>query len=526
MNLGKESKSSFIESQGISILKRKIEKGQLIKARFAESDRIPNTDGFFVVINAEAFPEKVFDVQIKCVENLVGCKYSCDTKFINYANLKVTENPCIIFVVDVSSEKVFFKYLSEQFLKENNFLNTEQKNVTLHFSATEILDDISIFYALIKDIIKEKNIQTFSPQEIDIIEYQTAYDILNNFFDNDFANIKKACFPKVWKFGIAYEKISIPNEIFELIKTEREKMGITAFPYATNFGVYAIEYGNSQNIFQNINAHDYSKLDFRTNVSWSNCIQTSIEQQIRKWLNSTILDLMQQSTGFVKFMPNEALFEIIYNFIDSQQEWFLNQGKEEILKSDTISSALIRNIIYQTYSQDFINFNIKLLKSAIDEIVDRKILTINRIWEMPNTTSLSPCFSNDEIIALKKRNIHKLFLMLPKLYDSFVSALFTENVKIKYNQKGIYHISLDNSNCLITKRYKLNKQGSFQINFVEQESDLNEITATHTGAGIIKSQFNGTKLNIYNNLLSLLYSKICEVHGFESSSFNKLDADF
>ena len=154
MNIGLEPQTSMNESNGNSILKLRLQENGKIKCYFGEGEKTPNTDGFFVV-NNETYPLKEFHVQIKTAGVLKITKgtkvYSCDTKFINYANLRVTENPCFIFVIELQTQTIYFKYLSEKFLQENDFTHSTQASKSIHFSNYEILKDIKSFYNLVCD---------------------------------------------------------------------------------------------------------------------------------------------------------------------------------------------------------------------------------------------------------------------------------------------------------------------------------------------------------------------------------------
>ena len=152
MNIGLDSKNSHIDSIGVAILTEQLESTFNIKCHFSENDKTPNTDGFFVLSNATC-PEKEFHVQIKSSEKIENSKFIYDTKFINYVNSGITENPSFIFAVDITERKVYYKYLSDKFLSDNIFTDIEQKTVTIHFNENEVLTDIKLFIDRLKDIV-------------------------------------------------------------------------------------------------------------------------------------------------------------------------------------------------------------------------------------------------------------------------------------------------------------------------------------------------------------------------------------
>lgn len=123
--ISKHSKSAFDESESIRILEELLESTREIKTFFSENDRTPNYDGTFELVNNECEPVKQFIVQIKKVDKLIQntkgknigkYDYSLKTNFLQYVKDKVTECPAIYFVVDLSTKKVFWIYLSDETL--------------------------------------------------------------------------------------------------------------------------------------------------------------------------------------------------------------------------------------------------------------------------------------------------------------------------------------------------------------------------------------------------------------------------
>lgn len=125
MNIGIETNTSKIDKKGVALLYRKLTECKNIECYFNAEDKIPNTDGYFIISKrrkGENVPSRRFDVQIKSTERLKFLKngdisFQLDTKFINYANLKVSTDPCILFHVDVLNEKIYFKLFTDSFLE-------------------------------------------------------------------------------------------------------------------------------------------------------------------------------------------------------------------------------------------------------------------------------------------------------------------------------------------------------------------------------------------------------------------------
>ena len=143
MNIGKVSPTDYKESAGIRLLSDSIEKEGLIKTFFRENDRTPNHDGYFLVSNINSkLPEKEFIVQIKTTSNPLKTKnsqyvYSIETKFFNYIITEVSENPAILFIIDIAKKIIYWKYISIEYLKK---FKLSQDSITIKFNDEDILD--------------------------------------------------------------------------------------------------------------------------------------------------------------------------------------------------------------------------------------------------------------------------------------------------------------------------------------------------------------------------------------------------
>ncbi len=127
---------SVDDQSAVSVLKTFLRSGGKINSNFAENDKWPNTDGTFEFVSNPYIskrPEQNFFVQIKgtstCVEEEGVIKYSL--KSLGFPALiycEVTMDPGILFVVlnpgDRGKERVFWKYISSDFLSEINFKNS------------------------------------------------------------------------------------------------------------------------------------------------------------------------------------------------------------------------------------------------------------------------------------------------------------------------------------------------------------------------------------------------------------------
>ena len=155
------SDASFDESKEIAILKLLLENKKSIKTFFGENDKTPNHDGFFELVNTDTKqPTKQFVVQIKKGDvlrvNKDGSRsYSFDTAFLYYVKKRVTENPAIVFIIELNTGKCFYKYLSDEYLRGLHFENKD--HVTLRLNDKDQIEDIDRFYQELCKIIAERN---------------------------------------------------------------------------------------------------------------------------------------------------------------------------------------------------------------------------------------------------------------------------------------------------------------------------------------------------------------------------------
>lgn len=526
MNIGLDSKNSYIDGRGVAILIEQLESTCNIKCHFSENDKTPNTDGFFVLSNATC-PEKEFHVQIKSTERVKDFTFTYDTKFINYVNSGVTENPGFIFAVDITERKVYYKYLSDKFLDENNFIDTDQKTVTVHFSENEVLTDVTIFVYLLNDIVLSSKIKKFHAKQIDIAEYQTAYDMLNSFFDNDFKKLKDKAFPNVWKFGIVYNREKLPKRVYEEIKNKRKEFGIGTSPYNSTFSVYRVNYGSNENIFQNLKVsfnENNLKLPIESYLSAGIETDKGMQGNITDWLGHTFQALINEQVFFVSFAPNDALYEIVFNFIDREILLHNNKDIKEQLNQNYNDGELYTKIAYDMihakYPGIYVNKEIKLLKAAINEIVRRDLSKIRRVWKIVESPAQDISLRLYNPISIFE-NTNKLFSSLPTYYNEFISNLFPNEFLQKYFINGEFLIYLDirsiAGNILEKSKYfKINPNKPFKIKMSNNLQDVKKYDDDYTiyGSGIIHASFNFKPNNILDNLLTLLYKKVCNIYGF------------
>lgn len=493
MNIGKEGNTSKIDKKGVTLLTNKLMECDDIECHFNAEDKIPNTDGYFIISKkrkGENVPSRRFDVQIKSTENPKylangDVSFQLDTKFINYANLKVSTDPCILFHVDVLNKKIYFKLFTDSFLENNYFLDDDKEKITIHFdSKKECIDDTGFFYKVVLGFIEYK--KEFNIKSVNIVEYQKAFEIINNLFERDLVQFKDRWYKNVWKFGIAYQ-----NNISS--KKEKES---NPFVYDTQYGVYKIEYGEKTLPFQQLDIEPKkSRLEFVGSFTstTSNC---GVEDAMKDWISGYIYQIFDQKIMLVPFLPIEAINEILINkysiiYSKSVTSVSLSKFEEEFQKNINLFSIDERDLISCCI--------ISLKANNVSELVN-PFIPLNSDYRIDD-------FRNTEIM---KKNSEKLISNLPIYYDVFIKNLFG-NMYVKYKKNGHYYfdVNYDDSNILGTFAYVLAK-GKNDFN-IEICSNIGEKEGKRTGMGILDIDYRNKKDNLMNILSSLMYKTICDV---------------
>lgn len=142
VNLGGYHDNDFKESDSISIATQIIEHGHQCKTHFLKEDKVANIDGRISILLG-SFEFQIVEAQIKALPEDIDAtkpfKFSCDTKIINFARLKVSANPVALFVVDVKRTKLFFKILTHEYVDYLDIGNQASK--TIHFNHDDEYSD-------------------------------------------------------------------------------------------------------------------------------------------------------------------------------------------------------------------------------------------------------------------------------------------------------------------------------------------------------------------------------------------------
>lgn len=131
------SKRSDDDNNAVAILKTFLRSGGKINDNFAERDKWPNIDGTFELVpnpDMSRKPKQNFIVQIKGTTTARMCEDGCvkyqlkNLAFPAYIATEVTLDPGILFLVlnpgKRNQERVFWKYMSHQFIASIDFDNT------------------------------------------------------------------------------------------------------------------------------------------------------------------------------------------------------------------------------------------------------------------------------------------------------------------------------------------------------------------------------------------------------------------
>ena len=502
LNIGFESSQEKIDKRGVSLLRKLLEESDKFETHLKDEDKTPNTDGYFIIRNKhKTEPLRRFDVQIKSTIQNVEClqngnvKFQIDTKFFNYANLKVTTDPCIVFYIDLKKETIYFKVLTDEYLslKESKF--TQQETISIHFNpAREKVDDLDSFYKTLLNITFYR--KEFTIKGIDILEYQKGFDILNNFFDNDFSIIKKTIFPGVWKFGIAYQRYPFDSE-------NRKPSTLNGASYDTCFGVYKIMFGEKTLPFQQAEIESKeTKLNFIGSIIKTFSIKETVDAGILNWIEEFTVEFINQYLYTIPFLPNDALYEILFNAVMVMNPNFNNKS---ILISDFERLYFEKHNMFVLDDKNIISLSLRVLKR-------RNLDTIHAVFE-PYNNNFS--LLDERNIQIRIKNNKKLFDKMPSYYQEFILNLFGESNYSSFQRKHDYYYKLDiySDNNLIVESYSYSccKSDELKMKEVDSFDDQNTIR----GGGVLDTDFrNNGVYNITFGLLNLLHKSICEEYRF------------
>ena len=508
INLGKDTRNDFKESKSSTIIKWFMEKNNKIKVRTNEADKIPNLDGKIMILDSNSMERITVEVQIKTLpfnyDESIPYKYSCDTKVFNVVLHNVTFNPVVLLLVDENNEKLFWKYISKDYAKSLNI--GFQKTKMIEFNENDLYDE-SKFLNQMEDIFKKIGIfiengsnpyLLIEQNNPHLLELQKEVDRLNEMFDNGLKPVKDLLFPKVWKFGIAYDEYD---------------NGVSAF------GIYQILKGKNDILIRNfdIKSDNYMRINFTGPASIK-----SISKNINELIED-ILNVYFNVHGLhPKYLPDMVLNEIVFEFLDrlardikelqkDDNNNYINdiESLDNVLKyynglktyhyrlvkeypNSQLTKALLN--IYKSYDNRFLLFNpllqpskeeyitlvdsinnpselpceirfigsdidIDLFELTLEELKSRKIKQVSRVWnthkwklykkEHENNTQLKTVAHGFTINDLYT-NLDILFNNITNIYNQSYIKYFGSDDKYKihgeiiitYSKERPYHYDL------------------------------------------------------------------------------------
>ncbi len=555
-NIGGYDENTYKDKESVDYLSKVLEDSRLFKTHFDQNDKTPNFDGFFEICGLcekKSIPLGRFDVQIKTISNYLNTnerpqsryKYSCDTKIFNAAEEALTLNPILLFLVDMPNSKIFWKYLSEQYVLQQSI--EEIRNKTIFFDDENSIDDIEKFYGEAKEIYlyeKKKKKSLISNLILtDGSNIETQYKLieqiiyLNNSIDNELYFLKKTFWNDVWKFGIAL--------------TERET--------GAWINIYRIFVDSDGNIIKNFQQSNDIFMSFQ-NYQHSDG-KIDIEKNVWNFINRPINDFFEKKYIDACYLSTEVLMEVSFVFLDKLAA-FINSFKrnsppfiyykdeEEVesirhiwntlkehinlyLNTSFVNSPnttfVINPLSYlsvqsskfeRIYSSDFtfsgfqgkVEFDsfCSFWDEAIVELERREIKTVKRIWDI--TTG-----SEDRNTYYS--NLDTLFELLPKSYTETAQQFYKEEFEQLSTKKKIV-ICYDEKNFMFKYFYLDNTEFTIENNpSWENNEGPTPIQYKCAGSCYCNWAFS-SETPLYSHVARLIYKGVCKKYNMPIKTAN------
>jgi hypothetical protein len=448
-NISTHSELAFNEAESIRILSGLLESKRTIKTFFTENDKTPNTDGYFETVDENLTPLKRFIVQIKKVDKLEKGiegkfvdkkRYSFDTTFMCYMKYHITEEPAIYFVVELSTQKVYFIYLSDEKLKELNFEGHQHK--VYYFSEDEELSDILAFSDKLKDIKNERELlrndlkSNHSEEEISNIQEAVVY--INNLFDNELYFVKEKLFPEIWRFGLFVPPnspvyLGKPNEDGTVQELQSSKSACTFAIYPQKKGIP--DYGFKEQA--DTNSFLFVHINMLRNIDPKEYVDSIIKNLLEIYFNNNPISIM----------PDEVINEILSKFIvDLRNKKMIGYSNQYSLKN--INEKI--NLFAKTNQSDT-----NIFYSALDEAKKRLIDNVTVVWDYPYNIFNRNSRNDTLIIDL----CEKLIQLTPDIYNKTYNSLF--NTK-KYYHSGLFYYNFS--------PFYVYKQPFLSLHYIKEEN--------------------------------------------------------
>lgn len=584
INLGKDTENDFKESKSVTIIREQMEKNNKIKVRTNEADKIPNLDGKIMILDDNSMERITVEVQIKTLPSDYyqnnPYKYLCDTKAFNVVKYNVTFNPVIILLVDENSEKIYWKYLSKEYVNSLNIEN--QKSKTIYFSEKDIFIEEEFLEFIIGEfrrigliIENGSNPYILSYKENNYTnDIQNEVDRINLLFDGDLNFVKKYLFPNVWKFGIAYDEYENGSKAM---------------------GIYSILKGKNDILIRNFDIYEkYMQVSITSSIG-----SKTITQMGNEWIEY-ILNMYFNLYGInPRFLPEEALNEIVYEFLDrlafdvkeiqkENEDNYINDEEniETVMNyynglknfyyqlvnrfpNSQFTQALMN--IYKLYGNKFLIFNpllqpnkeeynlllnslfnhnkqysnvsfvssdidINLLEATLVEIKNRNIKKVSRVFKTKKWSlykeehkdgKLKTC-AHGYILSDLYSNLNYLFNNITKFYDETYKKMFGDNESKKLKGKFVITYSAEEpyKYCLF---YHKSEKFMIKVENINEEKASNKYESfdnyNSVTYGLIDSTF-GIKLPLYNYIRLLINLGISLSYGVKFKYDNNINRTY
>lgn len=573
INLGKDSENDFKESKSITIIRNQMEKGMKIKVRTNEADKLPNLDGKIMILDNNSMERISVEVQIKTLPKDYNdknpYKYSCDTKVFNSVLYNTTFNLVVLLLVDEENEKIYWKHISKEYAKRLNI--GTQKDKTIYFDENDLFIQEKFIDYMIREF-KRLGLIIDNGSNPFVLTYkdakytekiQSEVDRLNELFDGELKSVKRLLFPRVWKFGIAYDEYNDGTKVM---------------------GIYCILKGKNGTLIRNFDIYEnYMQVSIVTSLR-----SKSITKMVNDWIEHVLNIFFNISDITLEFLPDDILSEIVFDFLDrlsrdikelqSTNEDYYKNNQENLsninnyylglktfcyrlvkeMPNSNLSKALMN--IYGRYGNRFLIFNpllqpnkdeyllllnsiknpntncenvglvssdinIDLFEATLNELKRRNVKTIKRLlnpkkWnayrEEHKDGNLKTCAHGYTLYDLYD-NFNQLFSNLNNYYDETYKNMFqNDNSKrIKGTFKITYSMKEPYGYCLLYKssdKFEINVENLTREETEEKYKDFRLYDSITYGS--IDSAF-GIKLPVYNYVRLLINLGIAFNYGIK-----------
>ncbi len=430
VNLGKHYTTSFVESDGVSILKRKLEQNRTIKCFFSANDKTPNTDGFFELSKKNRTPIKRFNAQIKTTSELTNNKLSVDTKIMNYVLEKITIDPTFLFVVDLKTEEIYYRHIHMDYLLSIEF--DKKKNIVIDFSNDNTFD-IELFEKELNIISDKYKRFIVKKSKIEVAALQEAINYLNDTLFS-IPLLVETLIPNLHRVGI----VTSTEEKKLIFKSNNEKESVITS--SNNYGAFFILRGDKRHEIE-----DFQDKEEYSDVFYDGTGDMTPMKYVKHVLSRILKHFFNRSSNYVRYMPDFILSEISFAFLDKMG------SKYKTLSSETYSKTFRKDDVdvdeleflfkkIMKYMMYILNSN----KSLYQQEANLKSILINRInsfisyngidfLELATTFCPPQIFEDTNFIDdISDENIKNNLSILTTEYSIYYSAikeLIKRNIK-------------------------------------------------------------------------------------------------